>query len=111
VQLLVHCSWGSIVIGAFGAPFADRALVATPAWRELGPQAWATYSRHADLGNGLIVYPIYGIGLAVLAVAAGPIYLAALCAVAVLASIWALAVHPWNSPRLARADAKSPISQ
>jgi len=164
---------GSIVIGAFGAPIVDRALVATPAWRELGPQAWAAYSRHADLGNGLIVYPIYGIGLAVLAVAAAiscrfdceaprragkPIYLAALCAVgviattfmaapimlgvpdlendgaalqdafdrftfwgvyfrgalgalALLASIWALAAYAWQPHRVARADAKSPISQ
>jgi hypothetical protein len=164
---------GSIVIGAFGAAIVDRALVATPAWRELGPQAWAAYSRQADLGNGFIVYPIYGIGLAVLAVAAAisyrfdrqaprhagpPIYLAAVCGVGVIAttfiaapimlgvpdlendgaalqdafdrftfwgvyvrgalgalalfaSIWALAVYPWKSPRVARADAKSPIAQ
>jgi hypothetical protein len=164
---------GSVVIGAFGAAIVDRAFVATPAWRELGPQAWAAYSRHADLDNGLIVYPIYGIGLAVLAVAAAisyrfdrqaprragrPIYLAALCAVgviattfmaapimlgvpaiehdgvalqdafdrftfwgvyvrgslgvlALLASILALAAYPRKSPRVARADAKLPISQ
>ncbi|MCX5247128.1 hypothetical protein OG895_18170 [Streptomyces sp. NBC_00201] len=39
----------------------DRALIATPAWNDLGVQAWAAYSRHADLGTGNIVYPIEGI--------------------------------------------------
>jgi hypothetical protein len=46
-----------VVVGLFGS-FLDRALVATPAWRNLGVQAWADYSRHADLRNGLVVYPI-----------------------------------------------------
>jgi hypothetical protein len=92
---------GSVVIGAFGGAMLDRAIVATPAWRQLGPVAWAAYSRHADLGNGLIVYPIYGIGLAVLTIAAAivyrldraaprlagpPVYLAALCAIGVIAT-------------------------
>jgi hypothetical protein len=44
----------------------DRALVAMPAWQEIGPEAWATFSRHADLGNGLILYPVEAIGGAVL---------------------------------------------
>jgi hypothetical protein len=49
-----------MVVGLFGS-FLDRALVATPAWRDLGVQAWADYSRHADLQNGLLVYPISAI--------------------------------------------------
>jgi hypothetical protein len=92
---------GGIVVGAFGGAIIDRAIVATPAWDRLGPEAWATYSRYADLGNGRIVYSIYGIGLAVLAVAAvisyrfdrgaprragPPIYLAAVGAVGVIAT-------------------------
>jgi hypothetical protein len=92
---------GSVVIGAFGGAIVDRAVVATPAWRQLGPAAWAAYSAHADLGNGLIVYPIYGIGLAMLTIAAAisyrldvgaprpagpPIYLAALSAIGVIAT-------------------------
>jgi hypothetical protein len=91
----------SIVIGAFGGTLVDRALVATPAWARVGPVAWAAYSCRADLGNGLIVYPIYGVGLAVVTIAAAisyrldervprhagpPIYLAALCAVGVIAT-------------------------
>jgi hypothetical protein len=50
----------TLVSGLFGS-LMDRALVATPAWRDLGVQAWADYSRHADLGAGDIVYPIGGI--------------------------------------------------
>jgi len=92
---------GSIVVGAFGGAMVDRAVVGSPAWRQLGPAAWAAYSRHADLGNGTIVYSIYGIGLAVLTIAAAityrfdrgaprragpPIYLAALGASGVIAT-------------------------
>jgi hypothetical protein len=35
----------------------DRAFIAMPAWERLGPSAWAEYSRHADLGGGLLLYP------------------------------------------------------
>jgi hypothetical protein len=48
----------------------DRAVVGGPAWQHLGADTWAAYSRHADLGTGLIVYPAEGIGAAVLGVAA-----------------------------------------
>jgi len=40
-----------------------------PAWQQGGPQAWAEFSRHADLGHGLILYPIEAIGGALLAAA------------------------------------------
>jgi len=33
-----------------------------PAWRKVGARAWAAYSRHADLENGLFLYPIEAIG-------------------------------------------------
>lgn len=86
----------TLVSGLFGS-LLDRALVATPAWRDLGVQAWADYSRHADLGAGDIVYPIGGILSWALVLAAAlayrldrsaprqagpPIYLAALAAIA-----------------------------
>jgi hypothetical protein len=84
------------VVGGLFSSLLDRALVATPAWRQLGVQAWADYSRHADLGTGEIVYSIGGILLWALVFAAAvshrldhsapraagvPIYLAALCAI------------------------------
>jgi hypothetical protein len=44
----------------------DRVVVGGPAWHELGAQAWADFSRHADLGNGLVAYPVEAIGGALL---------------------------------------------
>lgn len=40
-----------------------------PAWRRVGVRAWAAYSRNADLGNGLLLYPVEGIGGAALSIA------------------------------------------
>jgi hypothetical protein len=48
----------------------DRAFVAMPAWQQVGPIVWAEFSRHADLGNGLILYPAEAFGSVVLTVAA-----------------------------------------
>jgi hypothetical protein len=58
-----------IVVGLLGS-LADRALVATPAWNDIGVSGWATYSLHADHGNGLILYPIQGILPTLLAISA-----------------------------------------
>jgi hypothetical protein len=63
----------TIVVAGLASPL-DRVVVGIPAWQDLGAEAWAAYSRHADLGAGLIVYPIAGIGLAVLAIAAAISY-------------------------------------
>ncbi|MBV9304339.1 MAG: hypothetical protein JOY62_15180 [Acidobacteriaceae bacterium] len=48
----------------------NRTLVEMPAWRYLGAEAWAAFSRRADLGNGEIMYPLAGIGETVLLLAA-----------------------------------------
>ena len=80
----------------------DRGLIATPAWEQLGAVSWAAYSREADLGNGLVVYPVVGILPTVLALAAAvshrldrrsarrsaslPIYLTALFMLGVIAT-------------------------
>lgn len=47
-----------------------RTLVEMPAWRHLGPEAWAAFSRSADLGNGKIMYPLAGVGGTLLILAA-----------------------------------------
>jgi hypothetical protein len=77
----------------------NRTLVEMPAWRHLGVQAWAAFSRGADLGSGTIIYPIAGIGGLVLILAAAitfrlgprrpwsvaiPVYGAALMAICVM---------------------------
>jgi hypothetical protein len=48
----------------------DRVVVGGPAWHQLGAEAWAEYSRHADLGNGLVAYPVEAVGGALLIVSA-----------------------------------------
>jgi len=44
----------------------DGSLVKLPARRRIGNIAYATFARGNDLGNGKIVYPIWGIGSALL---------------------------------------------
>ena len=58
--------FGGIVAGFS----VNRALVDMPAWRALGPEAWARFTRSADLGAGVILYPAEGITALVAAVAA-----------------------------------------
>jgi hypothetical protein len=52
----------------------NRTLVEMPAWRHLGVQAWAAFSRGADLGNGRIIYPVAGIGGLALILAAAIVF-------------------------------------
>jgi len=56
--------------GILAGGAADRVIVGGPAWQALGAPAWAQYSRFADLGSGLVAYPIEGIGSALLIIAA-----------------------------------------
>jgi len=56
---------GILVGGIF-----DRALVGKRAWDALGPRAWVEFSLHADLGWGLIAYPVEAIGAALFLIAA-----------------------------------------
>src|SRR5260221_1691311 len=44
----------------------DTGLVKLPARRRIGAVAYATFARGNDLGNGLLVYPLLGIGAALL---------------------------------------------
>ena len=48
----------------------DTALVKLPARRRIGVEAYATFARGNDLGNGLVVYPLLGVGAALLTVLA-----------------------------------------
>ncbi len=48
----------------------DTALVKLPARRRIGAVAYAAFARGNDLGNGLVVYPIWGLGAALLTVLA-----------------------------------------
>jgi len=85
--VIAAVAWQGLGMGLF------RALVEAPAWQHLGAAAWADFSRQADLGPGLVIYPVYGIVSWVIVLAAAvlhsldrkanraasvPIYLAAL---------------------------------
>ncbi len=87
----------TVLHGFLAGGNVERALVHMPAWRLVGPRAWAAFSRHADLGRGLFLYPFEAIAGAVLTVGAAitfqfdpgasrtavlPLYLAAALALA-----------------------------
>jgi hypothetical protein len=59
----------TLITGILAGTVVDRVIVGAPAWYALGPEAWLQYSRHADLGTGLIAYPIEGIGSTLLIIA------------------------------------------
>ena len=48
----------------------DRVIVGAPAWQILGAEAWGQFSHHADLGTGLVAYPIEGVGATLLMIGA-----------------------------------------
>jgi hypothetical protein len=48
----------------------DTALVKLPTRRRIGVQAYATFARGNDLGNGRVVYPLLGVGAALLTIVA-----------------------------------------
>ena len=65
--LAVATLFGAILSGIT----IDRYFVQRPAFEHLGAVAWGAYSRVADLGpNGLVLYPLIGIGYAVFTAAA-----------------------------------------
>jgi hypothetical protein len=64
----------AFVSGLLAGGNIDRAFVAMPAWQQVGAAPWAEFSRHADLGNGLWLYPIEAIGGAFLTLAAAASY-------------------------------------
>ena len=58
------------VNGLLSGLSVDTAFVKLPARRRIGAVAYATFARGNDLGNGLFVYPLLGIGAALLTVLA-----------------------------------------
>jgi hypothetical protein len=53
---------GCILSGLLAGGNVDRYVVQVPAWRQVNILNWAAYSRHADLGNGIFLYPFEAIG-------------------------------------------------
>lgn len=57
---------GGLLAGMAG----DRAVVQLPAWQQLGVASWGAFTRQADLGRGLILYPAIGLGAMVCSILA-----------------------------------------
>ena len=70
----------------------DTALVKLPARRRIGAVVYAAFARGNDLGNGLVLYPLLGIGAALLTLLATALAYAehSLMAVLVLLSLASL---------------------
>ncbi len=60
----------TVLGGILAGGVIDRVVIGGPAWHQLGAEAWVQYSRRADLGTGLVAYPIEGIGTTLLLIAA-----------------------------------------
>lgn len=101
---------GTVLFGLLAGSAVDRGIVSFPARRRIGTIAWARYSRAADLGNGIYLYPALAIGGAFAAlaafVAAMAVYpargLAVPLAVAVLAGLANLGVTVAAAPKMLR---------
>ncbi len=75
VAVMARRTWILIVAATFlhgvlAGLTVDRSLVGLAAWHEIGVVAWANYSRSADLGNGLVLYPGLAISGALLSLGA-----------------------------------------
>lgn len=61
-------TFAAAVNGLLSGLNVDTALVKLPARRRIGAVAYAAFARGNDLGNGLFVYPLLGIGAVLLTV-------------------------------------------
>jgi|ERR1041385_3612346 hypothetical protein len=62
-----------VLFGLLAGETIDRIVIGERAWQYAGINAWANYSRHADLGNGIFVYPFEAITGVIFLIAASVI--------------------------------------
>jgi hypothetical protein len=73
--IILGCAFLAALFNGILASGINRTLVDMPAWQRVGAPAWAQFSRWADLGQyGLVMYPLEGIGGAVLSILAAIIF-------------------------------------
>jgi hypothetical protein len=56
----------TVLNGMLAGGSLDGSLVKLPARRRIGVVAYATFARGNDLGNGLVVYPVWAVSAALL---------------------------------------------
>ena len=65
----------ALINGILASTNINRALIDMPAWSHVGAQAWADFSRHADLSLlGRVLYPFEAFCGAILSIAAAMSY-------------------------------------
>jgi len=110
IVLSISIILGTVLFGLLAGSAVDRGIVSFPARRRIGTIAWARYSRAADLGNGLYLYPFLAIAGALAIMAAlmaalaghGPRRLLVPLAGALLAGLANLGVTIAAAPRMLR---------
>jgi len=75
IALRVLITGALVLSGWLTGGTVDRFVVQFPAWRHIAISQWAAFSRHADMGNGLFLYPFEAIGSFILLLAAAVIIL------------------------------------
>src|SRR6266700_2880355 len=58
ILLIAACILSGLLTGSD----TERYIVQLPAWHHLDVRIWGEFSRHADLENGLFLYPFEAIG-------------------------------------------------
>jgi len=56
--------------GLIAGASLDQSIKQLPARRRMGIEAYSTYSQASDLGNGILLYAVLGVGSALLTIAA-----------------------------------------
>jgi len=65
----------TFIDGILASGNINRAFIDMPAWAQVGPIGWATFSRHADLGPAaIILYPFEAFAGMILSVAAAILF-------------------------------------
>ena len=60
--LRIFLTAGCFLAGLLAGGNIERYVVQFPAWHHLDIRIWGVFSRHADLANGLFLYPFEAIG-------------------------------------------------
>ena len=67
---LILLAIATVLTGLLAGISLDKWVVQLPARHQIGIRPFAAFSRANDLGNGLVLYPVLGVGAAMVTIAA-----------------------------------------
>ena len=67
---LILLAIATVLTGLLAGISLDKWVVQLPARHQIGIRPFAAFSRANDLGNGLVLYPVLGVGAALVTIAA-----------------------------------------